>query len=114
MSNDLGCPVKTVHSHNDQQLHKQIRPCLCVFCVTVCLNILDLPASSIPVLPAQQIASHPKPVEVPVAVPDALPFPNSVVPPISQHATMVTDADEDEGLKHFEQVGQGVLEFFPF
>lgn len=49
-----------------------------------------------------------------MAVPDALPFTNSVVPPIGHLATMATDADEDEGLKHFEQVGKGVLEFFPF
>lgn len=57
------------------------------------------------VLPTQQIALHPKPVEVPVAKPDALPFPKSIVPPAGQLAAMASDADEDEGLKHFEQVG---------
>lgn len=63
-------------------------------------------------LPTQQITSHPKPAEVPVAVPDALPFPKSIVSHIGQLAAMATDADEDEGLKHFEQVGQGISEFF--
>lgn len=117
LSDDAGYPIKPLQACNGQQLHTQTvyYPCLLFCCVfVVCLNGLDLPASSLSVLPTQQITSHPKPVEVPLAVPDALPFPKSIMLPIGQLAAMATDADEDEGLKHFEQVGQGVLSFLFF
>lgn len=45
-----------------------------------------------------------KPIEVPKAVANPLPFPSIMLAPISRPATMSHDTDEDEGLKHFEQV----------
>lgn len=42
-----------------------------------------------------------------MVVPDALPFPKNIMSHIGQMAAVATDVDEDEGLKHFEQVGQG-------
>lgn len=45
-----------------------------------------------------------KPMEVPVAMNNPLPFPSSMLAPISRPTTVPHDTDEDEGLKHFEQV----------
>lgn len=43
-------------------------------------------------------------MEVPVAMNNPLPFPSSMLAPISRPNTVPHDTDEDEGLKHFEQV----------
>ncbi|KAI5615311.1 GRB10-interacting GYF protein 2 isoform X1 [Silurus asotus] len=74
-------------------------------------TLTELPASSLPVLPTQQITSHPKSVEVPVVLPDALHFPKNIISSIGQLATLATDADEDEGLKHFEQEAEKMVAY---
>lgn len=45
-----------------------------------------------------------KPIEVPVAVNNPLPFPSSIMAPFGRPTTVSHDTDEDEGLKHLEQV----------
>ncbi len=45
-----------------------------------------------------------KPMEVPVAMNNPLPFPSSMLAPIGRPTAVPHDTDEDEGLKHFEQV----------
>ncbi|KAM3865857.1 GRB10-interacting GYF protein 2 [Diretmus argenteus] len=52
-----------------------------------------------------------KPMEVPVSMPNALPFPTSMMAPISRPATMSHDTDEDEGLKHFEQEAEKMVAY---
>ncbi|XP_029930227.1 GRB10-interacting GYF protein 2 isoform X4 [Myripristis murdjan] len=52
-----------------------------------------------------------KPMEVPVAMPNALPFPTSMMAPIGRPATMPHDTDEDEGLKHFEQEAEKMVAY---
>lgn len=94
----MTCPLLLLCHVTIAQLHQYI-----------CLNVSDLPSPSPSVLPPQPVASQsqqPKPVEVPVAVPAALPY-KSIIAPIGQPTAMPPDTDEDEGLKHFEQVGQG-------
>lgn len=63
------------------------------------LLFAEVPAPS----PAVQLPQQ-KPVEVPVAMNNPLPFPSSMLAPISRPTTVPHDTDEDEGLKHFEQV----------
>lgn len=58
---------------------------------------VSVPSSSVH-LPQQ------KPVEVPVAMSNPSPFTSSIMAPIGRPTTVPHDTDEDEGLKHFEQV----------
>lgn len=53
--------------------------------------------------PAIQLPQR-KPMEVPLAMPNPMPFHTSVIAPIGRPSTLPPDTDEDEGLKHFEQV----------
>ena len=50
----------------------------------------------------------PQPLEKPAAVPIGLPFTALGMPPFGRPGGMPHFADEDEGLKHFEQVGKEV------
>lgn len=45
-----------------------------------------------------------KPIEISVAINNALPYTANIIAPISRPTTVTHDTDEDEGLKHFEQV----------
>nr|XP_046264503.1 GRB10-interacting GYF protein 2 isoform X3 [Scatophagus argus] len=52
-----------------------------------------------------------KPMEVPVAMNNPLPFPSSILAPISRPTTVPQDTDEDEGLKHFEQEAEKMVAY---
>ncbi|XP_041805444.1 GRB10-interacting GYF protein 2 isoform X2 [Chelmon rostratus] len=52
-----------------------------------------------------------KPVEVPVAMNNPLPFPSSILAPIGRPTTLPHDTDEDEGLKHFEQEAEKMVAY---
>ncbi|XP_062284647.1 GRB10-interacting GYF protein 2 [Scomber scombrus] len=62
-------------------------------------------ASSTVQLPQQ------KPVEVPVAMNNPLPFPSNMMAPIGRPTTVPHDTDEDEGLKHFEQEAEKMVAY---
>lgn len=74
------------------------------FCVS--LLFAEVPALSPAVQPQQ------KPMEVPVAMNNPLPFPSSMLAPISRPTTVPHDTDEDEGLKHFERVSCSDFKIF--
>uniref|UniRef100_A0A3P8SB58 GRB10 interacting GYF protein 2 n=1 Tax=Amphiprion percula TaxID=161767 RepID=A0A3P8SB58_AMPPE len=52
-----------------------------------------------------------KPIEVPVAMNNPLPFPSSIMEPIGRPTTVSHDTDEDEGLKHFEQEAEKMVAY---
>ncbi|XP_023149331.1 GRB10-interacting GYF protein 2 isoform X4 [Amphiprion ocellaris] len=52
-----------------------------------------------------------KPIEVPVAMNNPLPFPSSIMDPIGRPTTVPHDTDEDEGLKHFEQEAEKMVAY---
>ncbi|XP_022058805.1 GRB10-interacting GYF protein 2 isoform X1 [Acanthochromis polyacanthus] len=52
-----------------------------------------------------------KPIEVPVAMNNPLPFPSSIMAPIGRPTTVPHDTDEDEGLKHFEQEAEKMVAY---
>uniref|UniRef100_A0A3Q1I7U4 GYF domain-containing protein n=1 Tax=Anabas testudineus TaxID=64144 RepID=A0A3Q1I7U4_ANATE len=52
-----------------------------------------------------------KPMEVPVAMNNPLPFPSNVLAPIGRPTTVSHDTDEDEGLKHFEQEAEKMVAY---
>ncbi|XP_071390084.1 GRB10-interacting GYF protein 2 isoform X4 [Centroberyx affinis] len=52
-----------------------------------------------------------KPMEVPVAMANTLPFPTNMMAPIGRPATIPHDTDEDEGLKHFEQEAEKMVAY---
>ncbi|XP_038145203.1 GRB10-interacting GYF protein 2 isoform X2 [Cyprinodon tularosa] len=52
-----------------------------------------------------------KPVEVPVAMSNPLLYTSNIVTPISRPTTVTNDADEDEGLKHFEQEAEKMVAY---
>lgn len=58
---------------------------------------VSVPSSSV------HLQQH-KPMEVPVAMNNSSSFTSSRIAPISRPTTVPHDTDEDEGLKHFEQV----------
>ncbi|XP_030015703.1 GRB10-interacting GYF protein 2 isoform X1 [Sphaeramia orbicularis] len=60
--------------------------------------------------PAVQLP-QPKPMEVPVAMTNPLPFPSSIMAPIGRPTTVPHDTDEDEGLKHFEQEAEKMVAY---
>ncbi|XP_076601121.1 GRB10-interacting GYF protein 2 isoform X1 [Chaetodon auriga] len=60
--------------------------------------------------PAVQLPQQ-KPVEVPVAMNNPLPFPSSILAPIGRPTTVPHDTDEDEGLKHFEQEAEKMVAY---
>lgn len=69
-----------------------------VLCFLLLLDAeVSIPSPSIQ-LPQQ------KPMEVPLAMNNPLPFPSNMMAPIGRPTTVPHDTDEDEGLKHFEQV----------
>ncbi|XP_016530478.1 PERQ amino acid-rich with GYF domain-containing protein 2-like isoform X5 [Poecilia formosa] len=51
-----------------------------------------------------------KPIEIPVAINNALPYPN-IIAPMSRLTTVTHDTDEDEGLKHFEQEAEKMVAY---
>lgn len=53
--------------------------------------------------PAVQLPQQ-KNMEVPVVMNNPLPFPSNILAPIGRPTAVPHDTDEDEGLKHFEQV----------
>uniref|UniRef100_A0AAQ6INZ0 GYF domain-containing protein n=1 Tax=Anabas testudineus TaxID=64144 RepID=A0AAQ6INZ0_ANATE len=67
-------------------------------------SIISAPSPSIQ-LPLQ------KPMEVPVAMNNPLPFPSNVLAPIGRPTTVSHDTDEDEGLKHFEQEAEKMVAY---
>ncbi|CAJ1072284.1 GRB10-interacting GYF protein 2 isoform X1 [Xyrichtys novacula] len=52
-----------------------------------------------------------KPMEVPVAINNPLPFPSSILAPIGRPTAVPHDTDEDEGLKHFEQEAEKMVAY---
>ncbi|XP_041918277.1 GRB10-interacting GYF protein 2 isoform X3 [Alosa sapidissima] len=75
----------------------------------------DMPAP-IPTLPPPQPTQPPQPtlpqsLEIPAAVPTNLPFTAGVMAPIGRPGAMPHDADEDEGLKHFEQEAEKMVAY---
>lgn len=52
-----------------------------------------------------------KPIEVPVAVNNPLPFPSSIIAPFGRPTTVSHDTDEDEGLKHLEQEAEKMVAY---
>ena len=54
--------------------------------------------------PSPSVQLPQKPMEVPVAMNNPLPFSSSIMAPIGRPIAVPHDTDEDEGLKHFEQV----------
>ncbi|XP_053186276.1 GRB10-interacting GYF protein 2 isoform X2 [Scomber japonicus] len=52
-----------------------------------------------------------KPVEIPVAMNNPLPFPSNMMAPIGRPTTVTHDTDEDEGLKHFEQEAEKMVAY---
>ncbi|XP_047188022.1 GRB10-interacting GYF protein 2 isoform X3 [Scophthalmus maximus] len=52
-----------------------------------------------------------KPMAVPVAMNNLLPFPSSMLAPIGRPTTASHDTDEDEGLKHFEQEAEKMVAY---
>ncbi|XP_047446057.1 GRB10-interacting GYF protein 2 isoform X2 [Mugil cephalus] len=52
-----------------------------------------------------------KPIDVPVAMNNPLPFPSSIMAPIGRPTTVPQDTDEDEGLKHFEQEAEKMVAY---
>ncbi|XP_037644092.1 GRB10-interacting GYF protein 2 isoform X9 [Sebastes umbrosus] len=52
-----------------------------------------------------------KPMEVPVAMNNPLPFPASIMAPIGRPTAVPHDTDEDEGLKHFEQEAEKMVAY---
>ncbi|XP_041848117.1 GRB10-interacting GYF protein 2 isoform X1 [Melanotaenia boesemani] len=52
-----------------------------------------------------------KPIEVPVAMNNPLPFPSTIMAPIGRPITVPHDTDEDEGLKHFEQEAEKMVAY---
>jgi len=67
----------------------------------------DLPLSTPSVLPVQSVPTQTqqvKPLEMPVTVAPVLPHSKGIVGPFSRPSALPSDMDEDEGLKHFEQV----------
>uniref|UniRef100_A0A3Q4BTL0 GYF domain-containing protein n=1 Tax=Mola mola TaxID=94237 RepID=A0A3Q4BTL0_MOLML len=51
------------------------------------------------------------PMEVPVTMNNPLPFPSSILAPISRPTTVPHDTDEDEGLNHFEQEAEKMVAY---
>ncbi|XP_042284763.1 GRB10-interacting GYF protein 2 isoform X4 [Thunnus maccoyii] len=72
--------------------------------ISTTLAEVSVPSSTVQ-LPQQ------KPVEVPVAMNNPLPFPSSIMAPISRPTTVPHDTDEDEGLKHFEQEAEKMVAY---
>uniref|UniRef100_A0A8C4GEY1 GYF domain-containing protein n=1 Tax=Dicentrarchus labrax TaxID=13489 RepID=A0A8C4GEY1_DICLA len=67
-------------------------------------SLLSAPSPTVP-LPQQ------KPMEVPVAMNNPLPFPSNLLAPIGRPTTVPHDTDEDEGLKHFEQEAEKMVAY---
>uniref|UniRef100_A0A8P4G8T4 GYF domain-containing protein n=1 Tax=Dicentrarchus labrax TaxID=13489 RepID=A0A8P4G8T4_DICLA len=65
---------------------------------------VSAPSPTVP-LPQQ------KPMEVPVAMNNPLPFPSNLLAPIGRPTTVPHDTDEDEGLKHFEQEAEKMVAY---
>uniref|UniRef100_A0A8D2ZCU3 GYF domain-containing protein n=1 Tax=Scophthalmus maximus TaxID=52904 RepID=A0A8D2ZCU3_SCOMX len=85
-----------------------------------CKMPLHLPMSNsrLEVLPMTLSAPSPsvqllqqKPMAVPVAMNNLLPFPSSMLAPIGRPTTASHDTDEDEGLKHFEQEAEKMVAY---
>ncbi|KAM4728956.1 GRB10-interacting GYF protein 2 isoform 5-T5 [Anableps anableps] len=52
-----------------------------------------------------------KPLEIPVAINNPLPYASNIIAPISRPTTVTHDTDEDEGLKHFEQEAEKMVAY---
>ncbi|XP_032421567.1 GRB10-interacting GYF protein 2 isoform X7 [Xiphophorus hellerii] len=52
-----------------------------------------------------------KPIEISVAINNALPYTTNIIAPISRPTTVTHDTDEDEGLKHFEQEAEKMVAY---
>ncbi|XP_057713304.1 GRB10-interacting GYF protein 2 isoform X1 [Corythoichthys intestinalis] len=87
-----------------------------------CNVSLHVPMSNSMSLPMTRVASThtevrtplstiQKPMEVPLAMNNPLPFSSSVLAPIGRPAAMPQDTDEDEGLKHFEQEAEKMVAY---
>ncbi|XP_070700721.1 GRB10-interacting GYF protein 2 isoform X2 [Pempheris klunzingeri] len=81
-------------------------------------NSMSLPMTHISTTLAEVSAPSPtvqllqqKPVDVPVAMNNPLPFPSSMLAPIGRPTTVPHDTDEDEGLKHFEQEAEKMVAY---
>ncbi|XP_026169712.1 GRB10-interacting GYF protein 2 isoform X2 [Mastacembelus armatus] len=68
-----------------------------------------LPEVSAP-SPSVQLPQQ-KPMEVPVALNNPMPFSSSIMPPISRPTTVPHETDEDERLKHFEQEAEKMVAY---
>uniref|UniRef100_A0A4W6DLX7 GRB10 interacting GYF protein 2 n=1 Tax=Lates calcarifer TaxID=8187 RepID=A0A4W6DLX7_LATCA len=71
---------------------------------TLAGGVLSAPSPSIQ-LPQQ------KPMEVPMAMNNPLPFSSTVMAPIGRPTSVPHDTDEDEGLKHFEQEAEKMVAY---
>uniref|UniRef100_A0A8C4DDX5 GYF domain-containing protein n=1 Tax=Dicentrarchus labrax TaxID=13489 RepID=A0A8C4DDX5_DICLA len=72
--------------------------------ISTTLAEVSAPSPTVP-LPQQ------KPMEVPVAMNNPLPFPSNLLAPIGRPTTVPHDTDEDEGLKHFEQEAEKMVAY---
>ncbi|XP_023191378.1 GRB10-interacting GYF protein 2 isoform X4 [Xiphophorus maculatus] len=52
-----------------------------------------------------------KPIEISLAINNALPYTTNIIAPISRPTTVTHDTDEDEGLKHFEQEAEKMVAY---
>ncbi|XP_049453433.1 GRB10-interacting GYF protein 2 isoform X2 [Epinephelus fuscoguttatus] len=61
--------------------------------------------------PSPSIQLPQKPMEVPVAMNNPLPFSSNLMAPIGRPTAVPHDTDEDEGLKHFEQEAEKMVAY---
>ncbi|KAM7400621.1 hypothetical protein PAMA_005017 [Pampus argenteus] len=109
-------PIRTEESERPAERQPPLElppePCKVPLHVTMS-NSMSLPMTHISTtLPEVSVSSSTvQPMEVPVAMNNPLPFPSSIMAPIGRPTAVPHDADEDEGLKHFEREAEKMVAY---